>query len=751
MDQRLVELCFGTPVLPRDVDLDDEGSLLDHFVRVLLGDDDPDAPENTNFGVLAAMRTAVARQLLTDEPLPAAVDAANRLLDAGISPADTLRQMTVATLAAIVASMRIPLNRVDQDDNEVGLAKLLVADHQLPDLYAALPLPDVVDIRAAVLASIRRRPGVGSDDLVDDVATLLGLEGRDPRIVETIVRHMADRLLEFGPITILAPDRLVDPASVFAGAVTTHRITENDRAAGLSLFDDDLATLVLPLDDAGDLPIGMRLTYAVTGIPIGTVVTVSVDGASISLNAVPEGTTAFDEADPELIELVHRCFDVEHADGGFAIGVAELCVAMALAEPDVWSRPHPPIVEILKAAGFERRHGRVAADDATWQYEHKFRIERRVVEAVGPESDLGRTVMRVIDGMIDDDGEPPRLTREAVGALRDPELGALLTEALVEGDDEESDDFETLELLGSLLEHARHDDERVAALWLAAMFHERRGQLIEAERRVAEAHRLDADWNPLLERAGWFAFLRGDALTALQMWRRQGKRGDREMALAERLGSTTSSGLGRNDPCWCGSGRKFKACHLGAVRPVTPADQVDWLWAKAVGFMVRSGDEAIGDIAELCGALLDDASDERELRAAFESPVVLDAALVFFDWFAEFVQHAGGMLPADELELAHSWLRIDPSVYEVTAAGEDTTTLRELNAGQVVEVSGRLPGRSVTVGEHWAARVVPDRDAGRHFVGGAFRVPESEVDEVTAILLDGAPVALCEWLRDQSA
>ena len=21
--------------------------------------------------------------------------------------------------------------------------------------------------------------------------------------------------------------------------------------------------------------------------------------------------------------------------------------------------------------------------------------------------------------------------------------------------------------------------------------------------------------------------------------------------------------LGRNEPCWCGSGRKYKACHLG--------------------------------------------------------------------------------------------------------------------------------------------------------------------------------------------
>jgi len=30
------------------------------------------------------------------------------------------------------------------------------------------------------------------------------------------------------------------------------------------------------------------------------------------------------------------------------------------------------------------------------------------------------------------------------------------------------------------------------------------------------------------------------------------------------------SKLGRNDPCWCGSGRKYKHCHLDADRRNTP-------------------------------------------------------------------------------------------------------------------------------------------------------------------------------------
>lgn len=32
--------------------------------------------------------------------------------------------------------------------------------------------------------------------------------------------------------------------------------------------------------------------------------------------------------------------------------------------------------------------------------------------------------------------------------------------------------------------------------------------------------------------------------------------------------------LGRNEPCWCGSGKKFKHCHLGREdkRPPHPAE-----------------------------------------------------------------------------------------------------------------------------------------------------------------------------------
>jgi SEC-C motif len=752
MDQRLVEICFGTPDVPRSVDLEDEGSVLDHFVLQLCGDEDPDDPGASNAGIRAAVRAAVTRQLLGSDPFGPGVETAIRLLDDGFPAEDVLRQLCAATLASIIEAMgsAVGLDPVDADDDEVGLARLLVGGHELPAMYAALPLPSVAEIRRSLVDAVRRTPGGGIEELLDEAATDLDVGDRGPEIIRTMLEQMSDRLIEAGRLTILYPDRLADPSTVLADAVTTHRITEDDRDSGLTLFDDDLVTLVPPMNESGQIASELELMVDLSDLPAGTVVSLAVDGWSIAARPVPADAVGFDTADEELLRVVRDCYEIEHSESGLAVDLDDLVVAVALAEPGVWTRPHPPLTEIVAAAGLELRRGLVAGDAATWRYERKVAIEQRLLRAVDLGTDEGRQLVRILDEVLggDTDGEP-RLTRSAVAALRDPERGPLLVEALVELDGLAADEADVAELLDSLLEHARRDDERVLAHWLASMFEERRGRLEAAEQHVHEAFRIDPTWNPIVERMGWFAFLRGDAVTALQHWRRLGRAKDREMALAERFGNPASSRLGRNDPCWCGSGRKFKACHQGVVESAVLADRVDWLWAKAIGFMLRRGDSAIDDLAELCTARVEDPNDESQLQAAFEDPIVLDTALVEYEWFDQFLDEAGALLPADELALARSWRANDRSVFEVVERVDDRTVLHDVRSGESCEIRGGLPGRSVTVGDRWSARVVSD-GSGHQLVGGAFRVPAGREDEVLDLLENGAPEELCEWLRDES-
>ncbi|WP_407665191.1 SEC-C metal-binding domain-containing protein [Mycolicibacterium phocaicum] len=53
---------------------------------------------------------------------------------------------------------------------------------------------------------------------------------------------------------------------------------------------------------------------------------------------------------------------------------------------------------------------------------------------------------------------------------------------------------------------------------------------------------------------------------------------------------------GRNEPCWCGSGRKYKKCHLGNEQ-ATLLERSDWLYAKAVQHVMHSDwDELLTDV-----------------------------------------------------------------------------------------------------------------------------------------------------------
>ena len=43
--------------------------------------------------------------------------------------------------------------------------------------------------------------------------------------------------------------------------------------------------------------------------------------------------------------------------------------------------------------------------------------------------------------------------------------------------------------------------------------------------------------------------------------------------------------VGRNEPCWCGSGRKFKQCHLHKPTAQPLEERAAWLYRKAGRFL----------------------------------------------------------------------------------------------------------------------------------------------------------------------
>ncbi|EFD60671.1 conserved hypothetical protein [Mycobacterium tuberculosis EAS054] len=177
---------------------------------------------------------------------------------------------------------------------------------------------------------------------------------------------------------------------------------------------------------------------------------------------------------------------------------------------------------------------------------------------------------------------------------------------------------------------------------------DRIGDVEAAERELLAAESMDTEWPlPLLDLAR-IASDRGDAERGLALLRRAGTEPDHPLVrLLERHRAQPRRDLGRNEACWCGSGRKYKKCHLG--REALPlAERVDWLYAKASQHAL-SGDWT-GLLAEVSYERFRyaDSDDEDALAAALADPLVLDAVLFEGGAFAEFLEVRGSLLPDDE-------------------------------------------------------------------------------------------------------
>ena len=292
---------------------------------------------------------------------------------------------------------------------------------------------------------------------------------------------------------------------------------------------------------------------------------------------------------------------------------------------------------------------------------------------------------------------------------------------------------------------------RVAFRWLHAVALERIGDIEAAERELLAAESMDPDWPlPLFDLAR-IASDRGDVERGLALLRRAGAEPDHPLVqLLERHRAEPRRDLGRNEPCWCGSGRKYKKCHLG--REELPlAERVGWLYAKAGQHALLTGwNELLAEVGyERCRY----ADDDRDaLGAALGDPLVLDAVLFEGGAFAEFLQMRGSLLPDDERLLAQQWLLVDRSVFEVEQVHRGRgVTVRDVRTGDTHEVSERTASRQLKPGQLVCARVVPAGDS-MQFFGGLEPVALHERDPLIDLLDTGPdPVTLVAYLSRRFA
>jgi hypothetical protein len=193
---------------------------------------------------------------------------------------------------------------------------------------------------------------------------------------------------------------------------------------------------------------------------------------------------------------------------------------------------------------------------------------------------------------------------------------------------------------------------------------------------------------------------------------------------------------GRNDPCWCGSGKKYKKCHLESdERPQSAPPAIS---GEYQGLRNRLGKFLMETISK---------RDTRQAQEEFfGGPAEDDQTAPLIDWMMHdwvpprlghtimreyLLKHGAGLRP-HERELVEAWSLSHVGLYEV----------REVKAGSGIEVKDLVTGDVLFVHDvnmsnklvRWdglLARVVPG-ERGHEFSGVGITVPRDQLEPLRA-------------------
>jgi SEC-C motif len=658
----------------------------------------------------------------------------------------------------------------------------------------------------------RPRRVVGVVAKFDAIATLAEiLTQYGPLAKDDITQHLRDRgiadpesawqwnLLEMDcPARQLVDDRWVWLPAVLAGRVFTHRVSADELTHDVltvmpdlnpitTLFEheqyqrfaDGSAACIAVADydddllDERDIP-AEAIDPAALLLEPGTLAKLNLaEGDTVGLRLTAEGIVL------ERVDVI-----AQHTAGARLAATLDVdeptdvdtaAWTACVADPALFTDPLPPLSEIVEDYGLAHRGDWLAPsgfDFDSWQFGRRCellaarhgldlddalsltllvelydRVSLLLIEADDAGEAGDTPAMDSAAGAEGADGADD-VAGELGAALADPLLADLLVAEAVGSD---SGGAAALGLFADLLEPRVPRAARVACKWLRAVALEQIGDIEEAERELLAAESIDPDWPlPLIDLAR-IASDRGDVERGLGLLRRAGAEPDHPLvALLEAHRTEPRRDVGRNEPCWCGSGRKFKKCHLGREQ-LALAERVNWLYEKATqnlhiagwqDLLAEAGYERYRDTQDLADAL----------TAAMADPLVIDAVLFEGGALAEFLDVRGSLLPDDERLLAEQWLLVERSVFEVERVNPgESVTVRDLRNGDMHDVRERTASRQLKPGQLICAHVLPAGDS-MQFFGGVEPIALHERDRLID-LLDGEPdpVELVETLSRRLA
>jgi SEC-C motif-containing protein len=280
--------------------------------------------------------------------------------------------------------------------------------------------------------------------------------------------------------------------------------------------------------------------------------------------------------------------------------------------------------------------------------------------------------------------------------------------------------------LAALRSHARSREEKAAVALLAARAAEGAGDSTTARDLLDEALTLRPGLEPALHDAAQYAAARGDYVTADRYLRRAQRPSPLWPGLREAIAATTTAhNVGRNSPCPCGSGRKFKACCQRAALPALSTR------AQLVYALVGTYAERAPGLTMITPLL--ERTEDPERYAMF----LLDLVLFQGGLVERFLAARGDWLRPEERQLIEDWRRIPVTLYETLDVTWDTSvTLRALPDGDPIHLADKLFSRSAQRLELFCGRVLHD-DTEPRMLALPVHVPRHRRRELASLLASG--------------
>ena len=543
---------------------------------------------------------------------------------------------------------------------------------------------------------------------------------------------------------------------VLEGRVLTHRLTESEAVSRLLSLDGALGVIDWDLfdnelvDERGE-PITingaatLEVPAWVDGLRAGSLIALSRHGFTVRF-AVMDGDDVLADGNAEIAAVLEIMASA--CAGGVGAELTMELFDVLRDDPTLFNEPTPPIEELLRDNGYVDDGAWWGPDDVDWQTPGARLLANNAERAaaryglapqqnrnLGRLSDAWMSWLRAALNVGDSDADEPLFDGTELAELLDDDVIPLAFFDL-----HGQDFLRRPDAFASFVELVTEQEpDSVGSLLLAARHAEVLGDARRAETLYKRALRHDDANATALIRAMTAAIDASRFEDAARFMNRLfGPGSANEKTLRSYAAATMTAS--RNEPCPCGSGRKYKQCHADVPLLEEPAA------TRAIIFKLEQYAEQTVH-AEVFGY-----SPDRELRASLvTNPVARDFLIHEGGLLERFLDDRIDLIPAGEVERLRNWQQGRRDLYEVVDVDPGLRLgVRNVRTGDrhdLLEYQGSL---DATVGSYLLLRV-EERDGIFSSYGAGANVAAAHRDRVLEMMDDPYVEDLLDWIIDLSA